>query len=163
MLDSWPDKRMTGARVSWRIENKTPTNLEVIVEELGRKIQTPYMEKEFDMTYYQADHSYQASLLFPESLVEKLAGGLLVVELEVDTREEEGWNEEVSFSEGQKVFKLVKEIKTWEEAEAHCQMEGGHLASVTSEVDIQQLKNLLAEKEFWVGGTDVLKEGVWRW
>jgi hypothetical protein len=59
--------------------------------------------------------------------------GSLVVEIEVDTREEvEGWQEEVEHNRGPVAtdYKLHTDKKTWEEAEAACQTAGGHLASV---------------------------------
>ena len=46
LLDSWKDKRMTGFRFSWRIENSTviwSTN----ISEVGRSIQTPQLNENF--------------------------------------------------------------------------------------------------------------------
>ena len=48
------------------------------------------------------------------------------------------------------------------EAESHCQSEGGHLASVTSEEE-HRMVAAVAEYKVWIGGSDQEEEGVWRW
>ena len=80
--------------------------------------------------------------------------------MEVDTREEEGWQEEVLY--GSK-YKLFKDEKTWEDAEAHCHGEGGHLASVLNDKENEELLALVGSQKPWIGGRDELEEGVWRW
>ena len=42
LLDNWKDKRMTGFRLSWRVENENPP-LMANISELGRSIQTPFL------------------------------------------------------------------------------------------------------------------------
>ena len=81
----------------------------------------------------------------------------------MDTREEEGWMEEVTYSEVSK-YKLYTDQKTWTAAEEHCGMNGGHLASVHSEEE-QRKAGIEAgdEKYVWIGGSDQEEEGVWRW
>ena len=58
-------------------------------------------------------------------------------------------------------YKLYKDRKYRSDAEAHCQEQGGHLASIRS-----QLMQTLAEKEaegnsVWLGGRKV--GGIWQW
>ena len=107
------------------------------------------------------DKNLHVVLEFPENLKEQVGKGSLMVQLEVNTREEEGWLEEVSFQEGY-MSRFYAEKKTWAEAEAYCQEEGGHLASVLSE-DEQQEVEALAEGPVWLGATDKEREGVWQW
>ena len=59
----------------------------------------------------------------------------------------------------------------WDDAEAFCQKEGGHLASANSRVieayiskekDKRKLSSLHSQ-HLWIGGSDKEKEGVWKW
>ena len=82
--------------------------------------------------------------LFPRNQV---GCGSLVVQLEVDTREKEGWQEEEVMYSSNSVYredkiheyKLYREKNAWADAEAHCKGQGGHLASVLSEEEQQAL------------------------
>ena len=56
---------------------------------------TPWFGEEHDKSYYEENMQYLVSLQIPLNLSEQLNGGSLVIQLEVDTREEEGWQEEV--------------------------------------------------------------------
>ena len=58
---------------------------------------TPLFGEKYDTSYYEEDRQYLVSLQIPLNLTEQLNGGSLVVQLEVDTREEEGWQEEVTY------------------------------------------------------------------
>ena len=57
--------------------------------------------------------------------------------------------------------------KTWHQAEEFCVSKGGHLASVNSQFEHDQVKELLKDEkevEFvWLGGSDEKKEGEWVW
>ena len=97
--------------------------------------ETPGFKEEFNPNHFIDDKNYHMILQFPANIQEHVGSGSLVVLLEVDTRgEDEGWQELVQYQERAKL-KLSEPgvYKTWEEAEAHCQAEGGHLASVLSE------------------------------
>ena len=42
LLDSWKEKRMTGFKLSWRIENENPPRLLIAtISKVGRSVQTP--------------------------------------------------------------------------------------------------------------------------
>ena len=64
-------------------------------------------------------------------------------------------------------FKLYGELgtdmKTWPDAEAHCQREGGHLASVLTEEEKKYAMAASGGLSVWLGGTDQEKEGRWMW
>ena len=57
--------------------------------------------------------------------------------------------------------------KTWHQAEEFCVSKGGHLASVNSQFEHNQLRELLKDEKkvqfVWLGGSDEEEEGVWVW
>ena len=157
LQDSWLDKRMTGFKMSWRIENNPP--MEMTTSEVGRSVQTPgFGGDSFDEAFYLSNQAYTSTLLLPSA--EQIGKGSLVIQLEEDTRDEEGWQERVLY--GSK-FKLYRKGKTWEAAESYCQEEGGHLASVTTVAEHQEVWALAGHKLTWLGGNDQKVEGVWNW
>ena len=81
LLDSWKDKRMTGMRLSWRIENENPP-LMASISEVGRSIQTPHLGETFDEASSEVslDHVYKAVLTPPKDLVQKIGSQNLVIE-----------------------------------------------------------------------------------
>ena len=99
---------------------------------------TPWFREGYDKNYYEEDKFYTAVLNFPSDLGSHIGGGSLVIKLEVNMREEDGLQEEVSYWEGSK-YKLYTEKKTWADAEATCQEEGGHLASVLTEREQEEV------------------------
>ena len=57
-------------------------------------------------------------------------------------------------------------MKTWDKAEAFCIQKGGHLASATTaaiETYITKENAKRRLKHLWLGGSDIEKEGVWKW
>ena len=56
---------------------------------------TPWFGKEYNKIHFEDDKFYSAVLDFPEDLHDPTGSGSLVIQLDVDTREEEGWQEEV--------------------------------------------------------------------
>ena len=51
---------------------------------------------------------------------------------------------------------------TWYQAESVCVSIGGHLVSITSKTEHEDVKNFLAGR-FWLGGSDEATEGNWTW
>ena len=127
--------------------------------------QTSGFGETYDKDSYESNTTVNMILEFPEGLSEQVGSGSLVIQLEVDTREEEGWREEVQYRDGgPKKYTLHKEIKTWYEAESQCQSEGGHLASIVTKEEWQQVMTVAAgEYKVWLGGTEEQEEGRWRW
>ena len=94
---------------------------------------TPYFGEEYLEGYYKENQRYHIVLDFPDNIRKVVGSGSLVIHLELDTREEEGWHEDIEYAEGAKrlkEYKLFTDFKTWADAEATCQTEGGHLASI---------------------------------
>ena len=156
LVTSWKEKRMTGFQVSWSIENPP---LYLTTKEVGKSITTPGLGDNYEITSYLDDHTYKATLLIPDNFVDRVGNGSLVIDLKVNTREEEGWQEEVTWTE----YKVHTNKKTWSDAEAHCQSEGGHLISVLDEEEQQKIMIATGEGSFWIGASDQGKEGAWTW
>ena len=64
-------------------------------------------------------------------------------------------------------YHLHNEQKTWEEAEAHCQGGGGHLASILTAEEDLEVMSLVGEKNVWIGGKGRKSHGhthrSWTW
>jgi len=55
---------------------------------------------------------------------------------------------------------------TWQEAKEYCESLGGYLATITSEQEEAIIEELIANGQltnYWLGATDEVTEGVWRW
>ncbi|MDA7676359.1 hypothetical protein N8584_00040 [bacterium] len=59
-------------------------------------------------------------------------------------------------------YEIVEGSFTWHEAKADAEARGGHLATITSELEQNKIWALGAQSE-WLGGTDEGSEGNWRW
>ena len=137
---------------------------------------TPHLgSSNFETSYFEEDHSYIATLEIQSSLKTQVADGALVIQLETNLYEGEGWVETVTYTGVSKEYVLVDDKKTWEEAEVYCQNQGGHLASIVTEKEENEVLYLAAgdydstywsyvdSQAVWVGGTDKDEEGSWKW
>merc|ERR1711994_407616 len=110
-------------------------------------------------------------LELPDYIQDLVDTGSFVIRLDVDTRDEEGWMEQVIFAELEDedlvstyeyTLHETWPLKTWEEAEAECQSEGGHLASVTSEEVNEEIRRLAGYSPVWIGLAK-MESGEWSW
>ena len=122
---------------------------------LNGTITTPWFQKDYVVEYYQEDKEFLMVLELPDNIKDQVGSGSLLIDLEVDIRDVEGWVEEIS------TFTFYTTGKTWAEAESDCQKEGGHLASVTSEEVNLLIKNVTGDKSVWLGGRKELGEWTW--
>lgn len=63
-------------------------------------------------------------------------------------------------------YKVFAGNMSWSEAESYCRGLGGHLATITSQAEmdfIRQLNGLKKNYNYWLGGSDAEKEGEWKW
>ena len=72
LLDAWGEKRMTGFKLSWKIENRTPP-LEITTSKVGKSLTTPGFQ-DFYKDFHMDDQNFNASLLFPNDLPELAMG-----------------------------------------------------------------------------------------
>merc|ERR1711963_865822 len=137
---------MTGFRFSWRIENPT-VMWSSSLSKVGRSLQTPRLgELLLSSADESSDHTYTVALAIPEDFPKEIGNGSLMIELLMDMRKED----EVAFSTSYILRKSNR--NNWEEAEAYCKSEGGHLASIHS-MDQQVLAEKAADgKSVWLGG-----------
>ena len=139
----------------------TPYNnekgLKIKMWNLNGTITTPGFKADYVEEYYKGDKDILMVLVLPEDIKDQVGCGSLIIELETDIREEEGWVEEVALP----TFTLHKTKKTWFEAESDCQKVGGHLASVASLEENQVVRNVMCDDYVWLGGKKTL--GEWSW
>ena len=121
-------------------------------------ITSPWFKGDYVEEYYKEDREFHLVLELPEEIAYQVGSGSLKVKLEVDTREEPGWIEEVTMIR----HTLHKSEKSWLDAEQECQSKGGHLASVSSE-EVNEIVESVASKStyVWLGGRK--KSGKWGW
>ena len=140
----------------------TPCNdangLKIKMWNLNGTITTPWFQKEYVEEFYQWDRDFLMVLELPDDIKDQVGRGSLIINLEVDTREEQDWVEEVSLMPN---FTFHTTRKTWSEAEADCQRDGGNLASVTSEEVNQAVMNVAGDNQVWLGGRRELREWTW--
>ena len=106
--------------------------------------------------YYKEGRDFHLVLELPDDIKDLVGSGSLIIEMEVDIREKEGWQEQLKYIElGQGyiptdlgyAYKLHTTSKSWPEAEYECQKGGGNLASVTSESAVnKRFENNLTRK-----------------
>ena len=152
LLDSWKNKRMTGLKFSWRIENPTLIWTSTI-SEVGRSLQSLQLSKNSNSP---SNEIYKVILTPSEDLKQNLGHGSLVIELDVNMKPSD---EVYVFTS----YKVYREYKSWTDADLHCKSEGGQLASIHSQWQ-QTLAMEAVEGEYedaWLGGKIV--DGHWHW
>ena len=143
LLDKWENKRMTGVRFSWRIENPTLI-MSASTKEVGRSIQTPGHTSE-------ADQIYEASLVTGYLSQFLVGNGRLVIELDVSMKQSDDIYVSTSYMKS-------REEKTWSEAKAYCESKGGQLASISSQWEQTMAVEAARGNYVWLGGR---RNGSW--
>ena len=134
--------------------------IEVFMWKNADSIHTSWYGEKNHHGYYDDDQQQHVIFQLPYSMGSRLGDGLLVIHLEVDTRIEKGWLEEVKYKD-RLGYQYFDHLKTWDEAEAYCQGKGGHLASILSAQAKREADNLVSDT-YWVGGRKQ-NSGVWTW
>ena len=133
----------------------TPSNhangFEIKMWNINGTITTPWYQEAFMEEYYKEDRDFHMVLELPFDIKDQVGSGSLVIELDIDMREEEGWIEQLTYKEikagelaspNKYKYTLHTTGKSWPDAEDDCQKEGGHLASVPSEEENEELKRV---------------------
>ena len=83
--------------------------------------------------------------------------------LQIQVIKSKGW--EVQYRQGSKYVwhNDMRERSSWKEAEKICREDKGHLASVNNVLEREQIGAGYMSKLTWIGGSDLIKEGVWAW
>ena len=110
--------------------NNAENGLKIKMWNLNGTITTPWFGGDYVEEYYKENREFLMVLELPENIKDQVGSGSLIIDLEVNTREEAGWVEEVNLLPNNTLHTMRK---NWSEAESFCQREGGHLASVISE------------------------------
>ena len=134
--------------------------MNTVMEHFNGSFASPWYHDEYDDKYFKESKHQKLILNFPDNVAELVGSGSLVIQLEVDTREEEGWQEQVRYREGHSYKMYWDWTPSWSAAEAHCQKEGGHLASVVTEEEQEEVRLVAEGQEVWLGGSDLEQEGV---
>ena len=134
--------------------------LKIKMWNLNGTMTAPWFGGDYVEEYYEEDREFFMVLELPKDIRDQVGGGSLFIDLNVDTRDEVSWGEEVRRGPMPN-FTLHSTKKNWTEAESFCQKEGGHLASVTSEEVNQVVTDVAAGNDVWLGGTKV--RGEWTW
>ena len=121
----------------------------------------------FDEEFYTRDQTYKTTLLISDNLVAKVGNGSILIQLEIDTQDEEGWEEYVEYAEipkwGSAKYKLYDQELNWNDADTHCKGAGGHLASMHSDEEQENVAEIGDGNFIWIGGNNKEEKGVWRW
>jgi formylglycine-generating enzyme required for sulfatase activity len=65
-------------------------------------------------------------------------------------------------------YEMVSGSFSWSQAKAHAEAKGGHLATITSENEWNQIVGVIGQNAavyqcYWLGASDADQEGSWRW
>ena len=153
------DEKVGGFNLKWRILNKFP-NLIFKTSHLGGEISTPYLGEEHDKELYLADRKSTFQLTLPEAAY--VGKNKLNIQIEVSIGEGDGWNEVVEYREGP-TFTYHSCRQNFEQAEATCVKNGGHLASVTTAYENEEVKALSQGYEMWLGAICNSTQHTWSW
>ena len=162
MLDSWPEKRSTGFRLSW---NAVGTQNHLILQK-SKSLKTSKLGEKLlfkDFTPLP-DVSYVRDIKFDRYSMSKYMGSknTLVIDIKVENRNGE-MNEWVKVFEGFKYTYhrgLFEKGLSWAKAQASCLKEGKTLATVKTKSELHYLADGVYSA--WLGGRRS-EDGIWRW
>lgn len=66
---------------------------------------------------------------------------------------------------GGRQYAIIRELVTWHVAKARCEQMGGRLACLESSSEVEFITEMLRKSNVnaWVGASDEMKEGDWKW
>ena len=116
--------------------------------ELEGSFSTPgYNDSKYQGKFYNKPQSLHYVLRFPENLQDMVGEGALVIS--VQTRD--SW----TFKSAEKSFQFHKALMNWNEAENYCVSQRGHLASIASQEQNEEVLNVASKVHamyIWLGG-----------
>ena len=114
------------------------SGFEIKMWNLNGTITTPWFGEDYVEEYYKEDREFHVVLELPDDVKEQVGSESLIIELDVDTREDEDWVEDVT------IYTLHGTSKNWSKAEDECRKDGGHLVSISSEKENQLVERIAA-------------------
>ena len=167
-------EKMPGMNISWKVEGeeRRRSSMQIETGEVGRKVESPLFGKLGWDEWAKASHVHKASLVTTDLAERMNDGDSLVVEVTSDL----SWLAELVVGQGnsfpgqllpaRRLMLYTDQELDWAAAESFCVASGGHLASVHSLQDLEELAELLRRNNAgraWIGGTDLEVEGQWKW
>ena len=137
------------------------TGTEIRVSGKEGSIESSGFQGIFDEASFKDDKLLHLILEIPDDLKEQMGSGTFVIELEVDVRKAEGWEEEVFYLEGHGYTKS-KKMFNWKEAKADCDNQQKQLAKVGSAWEQEQVDSM-TNSRVWIGGRKDEQEDRWKW
>ena len=163
-------KQPRGLQISWKIENGSlPDVKELVSTDLSGSATTPGLGSIAPPDFYKEKHEYSVVIDLPNNITDVIGYDVFVVEIDLISPEED-----VQLITTTLNYEFNHIEMNWTDAEAFCVSKGGHLASVSTPQDWQNLQEFYTEvlpegKDYddflylWLGGTDQEKEGEWKW
>ena len=112
-------------------------------------------DPEYTGDFHSRPQSLHYVLDLPDNIGEMVGEGELVISVET----EGSW----SFISPENKWQLYKKNMSWSDAEDYCVREGGHLASVTSQREQDQITKVADGNRVWLGGRRKSREDAWQW
>ena len=147
---------------------------EIIFQSINGSIRSPRYGMEYHENDYKAD-KFIHIILDLSPVLHLIGNGMLVVNLELDTRQLEGWHESLEYTIGPR-YKLHRQPKTWFEAQDYCKRHGEQLASILSDKELYEFESFSidrriydVEKGFtmlnhvWIGAKRDGENGDFKW
>ena len=131
--------------------------MEIISRSLNGSMQRPRLVNETELS--NSNFMSHIVLDFPENIADTIGNGRLVVNIEMESE-----YDSIAYNEGSRYTGYKKPAHQWLDAEIFCQEKGGHLASVHSLWEQDDLTRAVAGKYYvWLGASYNEKLGTWQW
>ena len=141
--------------------------LEIMHWSTEGQIESPWYRND-ENNFCENDHMVERELRItlgpPKNIPKGLKQWTLVINLEVNNLTES----KVAFREGPE-HRFFAQRRNWSDAEQYCKDNDGHLASVGSYAQYQEMYDIIDSNFWdlglgvWLGGTNVKNNGSWRW
>ena len=125
-----------------------------------------FLDSDYKGDFFRRPQSLNFVLALPNNVEEMVGEGAPVISMETEgnwTWSRRGnWN----WFQGER-FRIHDESMSHDAAEKYCVSQGGHLASVGSERELDQIKKVVeagkGHHRIWLGGRRIPERGVWQW
>ena len=109
----------------------------------------------------ETDQLVKYVIEFPKQYMKNLGNNTLIIDINLNLTNNEAITEKFEYEPRPEKFVGQPHTKTWYEAEKDCVSQGGHLPSVHSIDENNEVGNTTTEEFFWIGGRKVNDEWTW--